>query len=101
MKAEDPAERDARDARRKTPKEWRDLAELGRHYHRRLAQQQEELRRSAAMLSDEQADFRDRINRVILPGIQNDLEESRRLIRKAELLAEYSDRRGSKRRQTR
>lgn len=101
MKVEEAREREEKDATRKGSQEWLDLAELGRRYHRNLAHHQEELRRGAAMLSDDFAEFRDRINRVILPGIQSDLEESRRLIRKAELFAEYSGRRAAKSRQTR
>jgi hypothetical protein len=101
VRGEEAQEKDEKDARRRSPKEWLELAEFGRKHHRRLATQQEELRRAAAMLSDEHAEFRSRVNRVILPGIQSDLEESRRLIRKAELYAEYSGRAAAKSQQTR
>ena len=101
MRTEDQPDRDEKDARRKSPQEWLELAALGRRHWRRLAQQQEQLRKAVLLIGDEYADYRDRINRVVLPGIQDDLDEAKRQIRKAELFAEYSGRGSKKSRQTR
>jgi hypothetical protein len=98
---DDARERDEAQSRQRTPQEWLDLAELGRHYRRRLGHLQEELRSAAAQLPDEYAEHRARINHVVLPGIQADIDDGKRLIRKAELFAEYSGRRRPEARETR
>jgi hypothetical protein len=94
-------ERDERLARKRSPQEWQDLIEFGRRQHRDLLRSQAELRRGAAMLSDNFAAFRDQINRVILPGLEKDIDEVRRQIRRGELFAEFSARNAKKSRQTR
>lgn len=94
-------EKEEAQARRASPQDWLGLAELGRHFRRRLGHLQEELRRAAALLPDEYAEHRARINHVIVPSIQADIDEGKHLIRKAELFAEYSGRRRSESHETR
>jgi hypothetical protein len=101
VRGEEPPEREERLARKRSPHEWQELIEFGRRQHRDLLRSQEELRRGAAMLSDHFAAFRDQISRVILPGLQNDIDEVRRQIRRGELFAEVSARNTKKSRQSR
>lgn len=101
MRGDEVQEREERLARKRSPHEWQELIEFGRRQHRDLLRSQEELRRGAAMLSDNYAAFRDQINRVILPGLQKDIDELRRQIRRGELFAEFSAKDAKKSRQTR
>ena len=98
---DEPQEREERLARKRSPHEWQELIEYGRKQHRDLLRSQEELRRGAAMLSDNFAAYRDRIHRVVLPRLQEDIDEVRRQIRRGELFAEFSAKNTKKSRQTR
>jgi hypothetical protein len=84
------AEKELQEAKRLTPQEWSEMARLGHRQRRLLEDAHSQLQRQVAQIGDEYAEFRDRIRNVFLPGLKDDVDEVRRLTRKAELYAEYS-----------
>jgi hypothetical protein len=86
----DKEEKERQEAKRLTPQEWSEMARLGHRQRRQLEDAHSQLQRQVAQIGDEYAEFRDRIKNVLLPGLRDDVDEVRRLTRKAELYAEYS-----------
>jgi hypothetical protein len=84
--------RDEAFAKALSPGQWQELAELGRQLRRRLGDLHEQLRPMADALGDEHAELRDEIRSAVLPGVRADIDDLRRHIRRAELLAEASGR---------
>jgi hypothetical protein len=83
-------EKERQEAKRLTPQEWSEIARIGHSQRRRLEDAHSQLQRQVAQIGGEFAEFRDRIKNVFLPSLREDIDEVRRLTRKAELYAEYS-----------
>jgi hypothetical protein len=77
------------------------MARLGHRQRRQLEDAHSQLQRHVAHIGDEYAEFRDRIKNVLLPSLRDDVDEVRRLTRKAELYAEYSARAAEDKQQNR